>query len=385
MKTAEAFIEEEIGPEPEPGGKLTAEAFLEQESGPGGTAERRLSAEEFLAEAGREPVGTFGGLVAAGKRGLLMTQALPDVALLAATAKRRGPTILQERAAFEQAMRDPAYQEALTRNYNDPARLRSIEAAIGPAAQLKLQTQGPEAARKALVEDVAAQQQRVGNIPRSAAQERLAQAQTSRERYAAWLRDPVELTAGIVLESLPPSVLGVVAGTAVAGPGLGTAAGIGLSSQAMTFASELLNEAEKAGYRTRDPNRLEAFLQDEAAFDSAMRTALVKSGVVGAVDAATAGMAGRFIGPALRQGLRQRVVASGKELLRDKNAVRITAGAEIVTTLSVPVRVVPKSVVTDGAVIFGSRPLPPPPGPAPDRSSTRYAQLAAAQPAHAPA
>ncbi len=58
--------------------------------------------------------------------------------------------------------------------------------------------------------------------------------------------------------------------------------------------------------------------------------------------------------------------AAGKEVLRDKTVIKIEAGAETQTVLSVPVRIVPKSVATEGTVIFGPKPpAPPPPPPSP--------------------
>jgi hypothetical protein len=46
---------------------------------------------------------------------------------------------------------------------------------------------------------------------------------------------------------------------------------------------------------------------------------------------------------------------TGKEILRDKSALRFGAGTDLQITLVVPVPVVPKSVVIDGTVIYGVR------------------------------
>jgi hypothetical protein len=64
---------------------------------------------------------------------------------------------------------------------------------------------------------------------------------------------------------------------------------------------------------------------------------------------------------------------AGKEVLRDKTALRFTPDAALQVTLTVPVRVVPKSVAIDGTVIYGGRtppspdtpPAPPTPGTPP--------------------
>lgn len=63
--------------------------------------------------------------------------------------------------------------------------------------------------------------------------------------------------------------------------------------------------------------------------------------------------------------------AAGKqEIVRGKEPVRLSAGANVQVTLTGPVRIVPKSVALDGTVIFGTRttpsaPPPPPPSPPP--------------------
>ena len=61
--------------------------------------------------------------------------------------------------------------------------------------------------------------------------------------------------------------------------------------------------------------------------------------------------------------------AAGKEVYRAKDAIMIAPGADISSTLTVPVRVVPKSVAIDGTVIYVNPPSPPPPPPPPPRTS----------------
>lgn len=50
---------------------------------------------------------------------------------------------------------------------------------------------------------------------------------------------------------------------------------------------------------------------------------------------------------------------NGKQVLRDSNALSFHSGADLQVTLVVPLRVVPKSVIKDGTVIFGSRATTP--------------------------
>lgn len=255
-------------------------------------------------------------------RGIKTAQALPDVAIAVGTADIGKPTIRQERKAYVAAMSDPWYQERLMQAGDDPVKLRRVESTLGPAARLDVAMTPARTFQKLTAQDLAAQQAEIAAIPQSPAQQKLAAAKTPGEKWRVWLHDPVELTAGIVLESLPPSVVGATAGTIVGGPGVGTAAGAGMSSAAMTFSSEFLGAASQQGVDITNPEQLENFLNDQNAFNRAFQTAVTKSALVGGVDATTAGLAGRWIAPALKQGLQQRIIATGKEL-----AMQMAGGA----------------------------------------------------------
>ena len=247
-------------------------------------------------------------------RGVKTAQAIPDTVLAAGTADLGKPTIKQTRRAYVEAMSDPAYQEGLMRAGDDPVKLNQVESLRGPAGKLDIAMSPGRAIQTETVRDLATAQAEIQAIPRSEAQGRLGAAKTSAEKWAAWRKDPVELTAGIVAESLPASVAGGVVGTFIGGPGVGTAVGAGASSGLMTFSGEFLGAAQAQGVDIANPQALEAFLNDKRMFDAAFNTALTKAAIVGGVDSATAGAAGRWIEPALKQGLRQRVIASAKEL-----------------------------------------------------------------------
>lgn len=66
---------------------------------------------------------------------------------------------------------------------------------------------------------------------------------------------------------------------------------------------------------------------------------------------------------------------AGKELLLDKTALRFAPGAQLQTTLVVPVRVVPKSVAVSGTVIYGTPVPPSPTPPVPPRVRTSLEKL----------
>ncbi|MFC4863336.1 hypothetical protein ACS8MQ_19570 [Pseudomonas sp. MAHUQ-62] len=58
--------------------------------------------------------------------------------------------------------------------------------------------------------------------------------------------------------------------------------------------------------------------------------------------------------------------AAGREVLRDSSELRFDPGARLQSTLAVPVQVVPRSVISEGTVIFGTRPTTPSPEPKPE-------------------
>ena len=259
------------------------------------------------------------GLVAAGKRGLLMGQMIPEAAMLAGTEGTDRPTIRQRRRAFVQAMEDPRYGEAQIAAgkmdasglyESDPAKLRQIERSLGPEGKLDVMMTPQRALQQAQAGTVAELQGRIQALPKSEAQARMASAATTSDKWAAWRKDPIELTASIVLESLPPSLAGGMVGAA-GGPG-GVAVGAGAASAAATFSGELLGYGSQR-YDLTDPDQVLAWINGKEFSDDVQRAA-VKGGIVGQVDASTAGMAGKFIEPALKQGLKSILIAGSKEL-----------------------------------------------------------------------
>jgi hypothetical protein len=252
-----------------------------------------------------DDVGTLRGLAASVQRGVKRMTGLPDVLTAAALRDAGKSSIRQERKAYEAAMTDPRYMMAAL---DDPGR---AELLFGPQTKLDLAMTPQRLMQQFAAEDVAANEAAIAALPRSAAQRELA---TTADRWAAWRKNPIELTASIALESLPPSIAGAIAGTAIGGPGVGTAVGAGAGSGLMTFSGELLGEAGRQGYDVQQPDQLQAFLNDAKAFDAAVNVATTKAGIIAPVDALTAGTAGRFIGPALNQGLRRTLLASGQEL-----------------------------------------------------------------------
>jgi hypothetical protein len=298
---------------------------------------------------------TVVGLTASVGRGIKAAQAIPEVIALAGVKDAHKPSIKQERRAFERAMSDPRYQDELTAAGDDATAMQRAESLFGPTSKLDTAMTPQTARQEAVVQDVATQQREITALPKSEAQERLSKAQSTKDKWNVWLRDPVELTMSIALESLPPSIAGALIG-APAGPG-GVAAGAGAASGLATFSGELLSAAGEQGVDVRDPEALLKWVQNGEAFGKAVDAAFTKSVIVGTIDAATARTAGQFVKPALSQGFQKFATASAKEL-----GVQMAGGAggealaQVATgkpldTFDIAMEAVAEAVSTPGEVL----------------------------------
>lgn len=149
---------------------------------------------------------------------------------------------------------------------------------------------------------------RAQNIPGSPD---LANLQT--DFWGTFARNPVETIATVMAESLPQMAPAMIGGAVTGGAAVPVLAG--LNSFAVEYAGSLLDSARDAKVDLTDPDQAEAFFNDPKLL-SAARVKAVKRGLpVSAFDTATAGLAGRFLKPALGQGAKQVAIASGKELL----------------------------------------------------------------------
>src|SRR5262249_47410790 len=99
----------------------------------------------------------------------------------------------------------------------------------------------------------------------------------------------------------------------LAGPA-GAAMGVGAGSFAVEASNALIDAAQQAGVDLSDPDQVRAFFSDENKVKAARDFALKRGFPIAMFDALTAGVAGKFLKPALGQGARRVVAASGAEL-----------------------------------------------------------------------
>jgi hypothetical protein len=119
-----------------------------------------------------------------------------------------------------------------------------------------------------------------------------------------FLGSPIEITGNVVAQSLGTSAVPIITGAggalagSVAGPAgtvVGGAAGLGTGSALVEAGATILDTIAKSGVNMRDPGAIATALQDPALMEQAKESAVKRGVAIGAFDAATAGMAGRFV------------------------------------------------------------------------------------------
>lgn len=280
-----------------------------------------------------KPVGQAEGVLNAFKRGVIAAQRNFDV-LAAKGDKSDQPSDRQRWQAYNLAQRDPMYAQKLIEATGDGMSLKSdpqgdlaamsqVEMTRGPRAKLEQLLRPSVTAKEAREFDIAEASRRMEAIPRSEAMKRW-DAAGNEDWYKVLARDPVEIIANITAESLPQSAAGVVMGAAGGsrfGPA-GTAAGIGAGSLMTEYASSLVEGAQQAGYDFKKEEDVRKFFTDEKAVEKASLFALKRGVPIAALDAVSAGVAGRFLAPTIGKGVSKVAVGTGKEL-----ATQMAAGA----------------------------------------------------------
>jgi len=236
---------------------------------------------------------------------------------------KRVPTIRQGRKAFEQAMQDPRYNaqlaEASRLELEDPAagkaRAGKAEELFGPSAKLEQMRRRVVTEQEARRFDIAQAGEKLATAPQSQAMDRWAKADNS-NWWQVFASDPVEITANIVAESLPQSAVGMAAGAALGsrlGPA-GTAVGVGVGSFATEYANSVLASAQESGFDMTKPEAVKAFFASPQAQEEAKAKAIARGVPIGVLDAVSAGLAGKFLGPTLGKGVRQVASGTAKEI-----------------------------------------------------------------------
>jgi hypothetical protein len=248
------------------------------------------------------------------KRGLLAGQQQIIAGQLATAPDPKALSMRVLRRAFVQGMADPRYQEALTAAGSDPIQLQKVERALGPAAQVDRAVTSFKANRQFLSEDIAGLETEQRAIPQSEAMSEWGKADNS-NWWKVLAKNPVEITAGIMAQSLPAMAPGMALNIIVPGGPISKAIGTGTGSGIVEAANTYLESARETGYDFSDPAKVLEFFENPEAQAKAKAFAVRRGVPIAALDALFAGLAGKFVGPALRKGTAQVVKASAKEVM----------------------------------------------------------------------
>ncbi len=134
----------------------------------------------------------------------------------------------------------------------------------------------------------------------------MGEAKTFGEAWDIFKKNPYDIIAGVTATSLPGTVPALIVGAAM-GPGAGAAA-MGGSSAITEAGSSIADFARDAGVDTRDRKAVEAFFADRENLAAAMSYAGKRAGIIGTLDAASGGMAGKTIAPAFKSALAKQAV-----------------------------------------------------------------------------
>lgn len=134
----------------------------------------------------------------------------------------------------------------------------------------------------------------------------LNKAKTFSEAWDIFAKNPYDVIAGVSSQSLANTIPALITG-AVLGPVAG-ASMMGVSSAATEAGSSLGEFAGERGVDMTDPKAVEAFFTDRNNLAEAMAYAGKRAGIIGALDAASGGMAGKTMAPALKSKIARQAV-----------------------------------------------------------------------------
>lgn len=186
----------------------------------------------------------------------------------------------------------------------DPGRILASDDPMGAAymtpaqrAAFRAQITTPLAGNIATVARAQAEQE---TIPQPQVVADVTGAKTFREAFSAFAQDPVTFIAAVGPQSLvsqaPFLVAAIPAG--IAGGVPGAAATLGAGSFATDYGASIVEGLTQAGVDVGNPAALQAAVADTALMQRVAAGAMAHAAVVGAVDAASGGAAGRILLPA---------------------------------------------------------------------------------------
>lgn len=160
------------------------------------------------------------------------------------------------------------------------------------------------------------------------------------EVFNDWETLPTLIAQGIT--GSYPAIAGGVAGAALVNP-ITAAAGVGLGSAAVEAGTTLLDVFRSEGVDLKNPEAVRAAFNNPELKAKAMNKGIARGIPVGAFDAASAGFAGRLLGPALKQGRGVARAAAGEAVVQG-----LAGGAgEVAGSVAAGDKISPSAVIAE--------------------------------------
>jgi hypothetical protein len=158
----------------------------------------------------------------------------------------------------------------------------------------------------------------------------LMKAKTFGDAWEAFKKSPYDVIAGVSAASLPSTIPALVA-AAVMGPA-GGAAAMGLNSATVEAGNSLADYAHDNGVDTTNADAVRTFFENRENLAAAMEYAGKRAGIIGALDAASGGIASKTIAPkALRPIVRQAINVPAQMGVQAAMGAGGEAGAQLAT------------------------------------------------------
>lgn len=180
---------------------------------------------------------------------------------------------------------------------------------------------------------------------------RMTQAKTWGEAWDAFASDPYGAIMGVTAESAPMMIPGLLAG--VVNPVAG-AATMGATSAAVEYGSGLLEYMADHGVNAGDEAAMRAFLSDPAKLKQALAYSATRAQIIGALDAASAGVASKVLAPRVKSELaRQAINVPTQTAVQGAAGAGGEAAAQVATKgeITAPGQVVAEAVGEAGGAV----------------------------------
>jgi hypothetical protein len=193
---------------------------------------------------------------------------------------------------------------------------------------------------------------KAAEIPMRPALREMNDAKTWGEAWLAFAKDPLGIVFDLTVQSAP-QLVGTLAVTAMTGPAGGVAFAGG-QSFALEFVNGILDNLQELGVDTDDPDALRAAFTNRELMAEVYRKSTIKASIVGTLDAATMGIAGKtFVPRAVRGKLAREALNMPTQL-----AIQMAGGAggEVLGSVAAGNEVKPGAAVAEAAGALGGVP-----------------------------